>query len=562
MRVKINRAAISFNSDLIDFYENQKAAFKAQGTDIYFYGASLFSAFGSEKSMREVNLYGGLSFTAVMLLLVWAFSSAIPVIASLATIGISIGAGLVAVMIVHSSVHVLSIVLGISVLGIVTDYCTHFFAKGFDENIHNNEQVMKKIKGALVLGFLTNTLTYLCFYFTDLVVLKQLAIFTITGIFTTFLTVIAVFPRFKFRPLKTKGLEKVAALSLVWTKFGPKKSMAVIFLVVILGFVFTKGLRFNDDVKLLQSVPAILKNDEDKVVDLLGIKKSASYFVIKGTSANEVLQQEEILADKMRAKSLKPLAISNFAPSVERQEKSIEDYQKLKPVVQEFFKTIHLKNSPKTSELFAQKPSVFTPEDLLAKSTDFPLAVNWLGPIDGEHYSVVNVGGDAKYEDLKSMETSSTHLVSKAIDLSHFLQLLRETIINQFSFVILARATLLFFSWGWKRAFYILYPPVISAATTLLLMRAFFGYLNLFNVLAVILIFCLGMDYSVFFSQSKESTKATHVGILISFISTIEAFGVLSLSSTYAVSSFGVSVFVGICLCYFLSPLAAGGENV
>jgi predicted exporter len=69
------------------------------------------------------------------------------------------------------------------------------------------------------------------------------------------------------------------------------------------------------------------------------------------------------------------------------------------------------------------------------------------------------------------------------------------------------------------------------------------------------------MDYSVFFSQSKNSTEATHVGILISFLSTVGSFGVLGLSSTYAVSSFGLSVFVGICLCYLLSPLAAGGDD-
>jgi Predicted exporter len=561
MRVKINRNAYSFNADLIEFYEGQKAEYTAKGTDLHFLGASLFSAFGSEKSMREVNLYGGLSFTAVMLLLVWAFSSAIPVIATLATIGISVGTGLVAVMLVYSSVHVLSIVLGISVLGIVTDYCTHFFAKGFDEKLENNEQVMKKIKGALVLGFLTNTLTYLCFYFTDLIVLKQLAIFTIAGIFTTFLTVIGVFPKFKFRRLHSKGLDKVVVISNIWNRVGHKKAMITIFVIVLVGLVLTRGLKFNDDIKLLQSVPTVLKNDETKVTELLGIKRSASYFIVKGTSVEDVLKKEEALSAKMRENNVKALAISNFSPSLERQKQSLTDYQKLEPIVKEFYKTINYNDQSKIKALFVNAPTPFVPSNLLATSSEFPLAMNWLGKINGEQFSVVTVGGDANLEILKALETEDVHLISKAADLSNFMQVLRETITGQFAYVIAALLLLLVLWWGWKRAFYILYAPVVSAIATMLFIRICYGYLNLFNVLAVILIFCLGMDYSVFFSQSKESTRATHVGILISFISTIEAFGVLSMSSTYAVSSFGVSVFVGICLCYLLSPLAAGAEH-
>jgi predicted exporter len=561
MRVLLNTKASSFNERLISFYEKTKQSTLHKDVGIYFFGASLFSAFGSEKSMDEVNLYGTLSFVAVIALLIWCFSSVVPILASLFTIVISVGAGLVAVMLVYSSVHILSILLGISILGIVTDYCTHFFAKGFDENLHSSEEVMKKIKGALGMGFLTNVFTYLCFYFTDLVVLKQLSIFTIAGIFTTYLTVLALFPRFRFRKLKVGKLGKVAVLSSLWDRFGIWKSMATISFVIVAGFVIFKGLSFNDDVKLLQTVPAVLKDDETKVFDFIGAKNSSSYFLIKGSTPNEVLAQEEILTQKLQGKSFKSVAFSNFVPSIEKQQESLLLYKDLEGVVRDFYKQLKIQDTAKVKSLFQDQPTVFSVQDLLTTSSDFPAAMNWLGKVDDSYYSVVNVTGNADYQELKKMESDSAHLMSKAIDLSHVLQLLRETITGQFTFVLLSLAALLLIVWGPKRAFFILFPPVASAAATLIIVQAVAGYLNLFNVLAVILIFCLGMDYSVFFSQSKNSTEATHVGILISFLSTVGSFGVLGLSSTYAVSSFGLSVFVGICLCYLLSPLAAGGDD-
>lgn len=562
IRAKINRSAVSFNKDLIDFYETIKTEYQGKNREVAFFGAALFSAFGSEKSMEEVSLYGTLSFVAVIALLIWAFSSVVPVIASLFTVSISVAAGLIAVMWIYSSVHILSILLGISILGIVTDYCTHFFSKGFDSNIKSSEQAIEKIKGALRMGFLTNVLTYLCFYFTDLLVLKQLAIFTIAGIFTTYVTVVACFPLIKFKSIPMGKLAYAEGFFVFWKKIGYWKSISGVAMIALLLIVAQKGARFDDNVKLLQSVPQILKDDEAQVQKLLGSARSSAYFLVRGKTADEVLRKEEQLIPELRKKSLKVIALSNFVPSLERQKNNKESYQKLRPVVESFYKTLGLQKEAAIKNLFSQKNEEFTVADLLQSSSQFPLAQNWLGQIGDDFYSVVNLNGDAKYEDLKTFENQDIHLMNKAVDLSHFLQVLRETIIGQFAVVLVLLASCLLIFWGWRRAVFILFPPVLSALITAFAMQAIYGYLNLFNVLAMILIFCLGMDYSVFFSQSKGSTKATHVGIFISVLSTVGSFGVLGLSSTYAVSSFGVTVFFGICLCYLLSPLAAGAEDV
>src|SRR5690606_32344619 len=162
-------------------------------------------------------------------------------------------AGIIAVLFVYSSFHILSVLLGISVLGIVTDYCTHFFSKSYDRNVKSSQDAITKIKSALGIGFLTNLLIYLCFYFTDLVVLKQLSIFTIAGIFTTYLTVLAFFPILPLKPLNPGRFSWVTRLRYSTNRVVKSSIMIGTVLVIGVGYLISGGFNFNDDVRLLQN---------------------------------------------------------------------------------------------------------------------------------------------------------------------------------------------------------------------------------------------------------------------------------------------------------------------
>ena len=293
----------------------------------------------------------------------------------------------------------------------------------------------------------------------------------------------------------------------------------------------------------------------------MGSRQSGSYYILQAKNAQELLEKEEMLVTELQSRSLQSLAVSSFVPSLAKQQDSMSQYQKLKPVAQKFFKELKIENSKKLDDLFKPGTASFSVEDFFARSPQNPLRANWLGEIQGQYYSVVNVVGSPDYASLEALQNISVHLVSKAHDLSQILKNLRQNLMATFGWVIVILALFFIFLDGFKGAFWILFPPVISSLATMVISMFLFGYLNLFNVLAVILIFCLGLDYSVFFSQSKGATVATHIGIFISVLSTIGSFGILAFSKTHAVSSFGMSVFIGICLCYFLSPLATEGEH-
>ncbi len=85
--------------------------------------------------------------------------------------------------------------------------------------------------------------------------------------------------------------------------------------------------------------------------------------------------------------------------------------------------------------------------------------------------------------------------------------------------------------------------------------------LNLFNLLALILILGIGIDYSLFFAELKAETAhqqgiTTLLAITLSALTTVLSFGLLALSETQAIHSFGITVLTGIIIAWLLAPLA------
>ena len=80
------------------------------------------------------------------------------------------------------------------------------------------------------------------------------------------------------------------------------------------------------------------------------------------------------------------------------------------------------------------------------------------------------------------------------------------------------------------------------------------GDLTLFNLAAGLVILALGLDYSIFYAEHGFSVLIT-ITTLLSALSSIFVFAVLSFSSTPAIASFGQTVFLGIVITFLFSPI-------
>ena len=120
-------------------------------------------------------------------------------------------------------------------------------------------------------------------------------------------------------------------------------------------------------------------------------------------------------------------------------------------------------------------------------------------------------------------------------------------------FGILLAFVFLYFVFGLKRA--LIFTGLIFGVSivTLTIFLLFFD-INIFVVFGVILASAVGVDY-LLFALKQSPSKDKIFGISVAAMTSIFSFGVLCMSQTHAVFSFGASVCIGIflnMLCAFM----------
>lgn len=106
---------------------------------------------------------------------------------------------------------------------------------------------------------------------------------------------------------------------------------------------------------------------------------------------------------------------------------------------------------------------------------------------------------------------------------------------------------------GLKQTTKILAIPLVAIITTV----ALFGWLGLpitlFAMFGLLLVSAIGIDYTAYMYSVQEPLSAKRTAISLAALTTMISFGLLALSSTPAVASFGLSVMVGVAIAVVLT---------
>jgi predicted exporter len=101
-------------------------------------------------------------------------------------------------------------------------------------------------------------------------------------------------------------------------------------------------------------------------------------------------------------------------------------------------------------------------------------------------------------------------------------------------------------------------PPAIAVLAAAPLVALAGVTFTFFNAMALVLVLSIGFDYAVFCRESKPSRRpATMLGVWLAMLTTLLSFGLLVLSSTYAVHAFGATLLVGTIMAFAFAPIAS-----
>ena len=565
----------------------------------------------SKEAKSEIAWISGISIALIFLLLLYVYRSTLPIAATISTIALAIFTSLAFTWFVFGNVHVFTFVFGTSVIGVSIDYAVHFFTS-WKSGFRN---VRSRIFKGLVLGFMTTELSYIALTFADFPLLRQMAVFSLIGLLSSFLTITLLFHAVFEKAQKTpaKQMKPIAATKKTSSHQNrlpmavPKKfikfysGLPTWFVRVILAlfiFALLPGLRslyIHTDLGSLYTMSDEIKAAEALNQKLNNVGFSPTYFIVEGDSEEDVLEREESLAERLlqaeKNKLLKShLAVSSFIPSLKTQKKtfdnsrrlflmpdsSLDSLNELTPSVRDYLSEIGVQNDSlfvaslkKQPEYFDLKSLFFDEKKHEAKSGALPQSFRslfemlWIGAVEDpqgkKFYSAVFPLHVTDSFDAKKIAKNLPHVyaVNKLENINGSL-----TRISRISLILVGIAYVVVFFvlvvvYKFRIALKIVRAPVLAG----FFVASVFGYLginfNFFSIVGVILTLGIGIDYALFFREGGRKNQTTALAVMLSTATTLISFGSLAYSVFIPVSTFGLAVLLGISCCFLLSPLSA-----
>jgi predicted exporter len=117
-------------------------------------------------------------------------------------------------------------------------------------------------------------------------------------------------------------------------------------------------------------------------------------------------------------------------------------------------------------------------------------------------------------------------------------------------------SALLLWRYGRREAPRMLYPPLLALGVTLGVLGWLGEPVNIFVVVALILILGLGRDYAVFLREGGAGQRSPALAVTLSALTMLCSFGLLALSRIPVLHGFGLATLVGILASYLSAPLS------
>ena len=560
---------------IVERYELAAKAVAAShpGTELLGMGIAFHAAAAAISAKREMSTIGIGSWVGSILLVLFVFRTVRSLVLSTLVIGIGMAAGLLATIAVFGHVHVLTLVLGSSLAGVAIDYCLHVLSDSFhDPAKWDAEEAVRRLRWPLFLGMATSVIAYGSLALTPFPGLRELALFASVALFTAFGTVILSFPVFlvRYRALglrpKAMAIRLLAAIDAVLAR-----RRLVIGALLALGIFAVVGLlklRPEDDIHTFQNSNDAVAAAEARARAMFTLVPENQFFLVTGPSADAVLQSETALRLALEPLLAKGVisslqATSQHVPTQTQQTRNVALFEPLYAATGQLGEYLDGIGFP--PEAIATERAAFEAAKTKRLSVDAWLASApgegdrsaWLGETSPGHFaSVVLLNGITSMEALRSVAVQGAVLVDRVSEISMLMKRSRQWALALVGVAFALMWVMLALRYGGKGAVRALAPTAMACLVALAGAGLLGLPLNIFSTVALWLILGMGVDYSIFFYEAGDDASTTTIGVLVDAITTLLSFGLLSLSSTPALRSFGTVLSLGLASAFLFAPLA------
>ena len=540
---------------LINFY-NELEALKIVQNELFVHSSALYQAFSKQKNESE-SLYMSavsLSLTAIFLMLTFRNLRIFYVI-FIAAFGFSVA--FAGTLLCLNELNILTILISTSLIGLMFDYVLHWLSKNEGEAIRASS--IKSMLKIFLLGLLITLSGYLAFTFSDLRLLKEVALFSAFALVAAFLAsyffMPLVFEGVKFYRSKVFDafLTKFCDLSGAVARHLGIKFLAISLILLAIFLVFDlKNLSKSENVKDYSNMPKSLLADSSYILSLTGNNQNT---MIVTRSNGDILGGEKSLLDELKKRNLIKdesslsdifLSKSEQAELKEAFKKALNDEQ-----IYAIYEKFGFSKDEVRSEILKilDEKELSVSEILALKSMkDFKKFV-----LD-ENVSVAYVSGFVKgAQSDEVLERYNAFSLNFASSLNESLTQAKELALKLKIAALVVAFLLLWFYFSALISALVMGVIIFGVLLTLFIFAVFGVNLSIFGVFGLILASAVGIDYMIFALNESLSEKERIYGIFCAFITSFISFFTLSFSQTAALSVFGLSV----SLCVLIYGLCA-----
>ncbi|WP_249678207.1 MMPL family transporter [Pseudomonas abieticivorans] len=544
---------------------------QAAGGQLLAASGLLYAANGQRDATREITWVGGGATLGILLLLLLAFRrwrvllAFIPVL-----VGMLFGA--VACVGLFGHLHVMTLVLGSSLIGVAVDYPLHYLSKSWSLKPWRSWPALRLTLPGLSLSLATSCIGYLALAFTPFPALTQIAAFSAAGLVGAYLAAVCLLPAL----LNNVQLAPAAwplnlANALINLRLALLKRLPSPWLLALLMLFCAGGLwhlSVKNDIRQWVGAPPQLLQEAQAIARITGYQPTSQFFLLRAANAQQLLERESALTERLQVlvhqDKLKGYLALNQLLATSAQQQQLRTALDALPAHWQPLVALGVPISALQTELAQLKalPGQ-TIDQALAGPLSEPWRLLWLGNSGQGVASMISLQGMTNSSLLKSAAQGlpGVQLVDRLGDLN---QVFAATQVSAAELKLLSCGLivlLLILPFGLGGALRIVALPLLAALCSLASLGWLGQPLTLFSLFGLLLVTAISVDYAILMRERIGGAAVSLLGTLLAATTTWLSFGLLAVSSTPAVSNFGLSVSLGLAFSFLLAPWSGEAKH-
>jgi len=548
-------------------FEAARSAAGIDGARLEMSGPGVFAVASRAGIKGDAIRFSALATVLVSVILLTVYRS--PRVLGLTLLPVASGAlaGIAAVSLGFGSVHGITLGFGATLIGEAVDYAIYLFTNTSADS--PPRKTLARIWPTLRLGMMTSVIGFGAMLFSGFPGLAQLGLFSIAGLIAALLVTRWLLPVLAPDGYQVRAADALAPLLANLVARARVLRLPLIALVALAAgaLMFRGGAIWDDEIAGLSPVSAEDQRLDESMRADLGAPDVRQLIVVRGATEEAVLQTAENVGA-----ALQPLISDGLLGGYDSPARYLPSLSAQRARQQAIPATAQLRRDlvraaqglPFRADAFppfldeaeaARRAAPLSRADL--EGTGLGLKVEaLLAQRRGEWHAMLPLRGAADdaalRQALASFDPGDVVLLDLKQETDTLYQDYRARVMTSAAIGIAAITALLLVTLrSPARAFAVLAPLVAAVLVTTAVMVSGGAQLNIFHVVALLLVFGVGSNYTLFFERSNTQgadRERSLASALFCNLSTVIGFGVIGFSSTPVLSAIGTTVAVGAFL--------------